>query len=154
MLYCPRPFIELFLSPLLVEAACCVNVLLLLYPFAAARLPSPPRTPSYIVEQYGRDNVSLTVQWQSPQDDGGAPVSYTITVSSGSTENIDETNAVVTIPYNEMHNVSIVAMNCIGSSSAIVEAIQPVGMLTCYSESPPLALSSTSSHVCMHIKLY
>ena len=59
-----------------------------------AGLPSPPRTPSSTVQQYGRDSVTLTVQWQPPQYDGGAPVNYTITVSPG-------LSAVTTMQWNK-----------------------------------------------------
>ena len=72
----------------------------------------------------------LTVEWQSPQGDGGAPVvNYTITVSPGLvTFTTTATNAVVTIPYNVMHTVSIVATNCNGSGSAVMETIPAIGM--------------------------
>ena len=90
--------------------------------------PSPPRTPSF-VQQYGRDSVMLTVQWQSSQDGGGAPVNYTITVSPGLvTFTTTATSATVTIPYNVMHTVSIVATNCNGSSSVVMETIPAIGM--------------------------
>jgi len=90
--------------------------------------PSPPRTPSF-VQQYGRDSVMLTVQWQSPQDGGGAPVNYTITVSPGLvTFTTTATSAMVTIPYNVMHTVSIVATNCNGSSSVVMETVPAIGM--------------------------
>ena len=87
--------------------------------------PYPPHTPSSTVQQYGRDNVTLTVQWQPPQYDGGAPVNYTITVSPGlSPVTTSETSIPVTVPYNVMHTVSIVSTNCIGNSSASMEAIR------------------------------
>ena len=88
-------------------------------------LPSPPRTPSSIVQQYVRDSVTLTVQWQPPQYDGGAPVNYTITVSPGlSPVTTSGTSVPVTVPYNVIHTVSIVATNCNGSSSAAMETIR------------------------------
>ena len=89
-------------------------------------LPSPPRTPSYTVQQYGRDSVTLTVQWQPPQYDGGAPVNYNITVSpSVGTFTTSETSITVAgVPYNMIHTVSIVATNCNGSSSAAMETIR------------------------------
>ena len=91
-------------------------------------LPSPPRTPSSTVQQYGRDSVTLTVQWQSPQYDGGVPVNYTITVSPGlSPVTTSGTSVPVTVPYNVIHTVSIVATNCNGSSSAAMVTIPAIG---------------------------
>ena len=79
--------------------------------------------------QYGRDSVTLTVQWQPPQYDGGAPVNYTITVSPGlSPVTTSGTSVPVTVPYNVIHTVSIVATNCNGSSSAAMETIPAIGM--------------------------
>ena len=69
--------------------------------------------------------MTLTVQWQPPQYDGGAPVSYSITVSPGvSTVLTSGTSVPVTVPYNVMHTVSIVATNCNGSSSAAMMTIR------------------------------
>ena len=75
----------------------------------------------------------LTVQWQSPQDGGGSPVSYTITVSPGSTQvTTTETSASLSaVPYNVVNTVGIVATNCNGSSSAVMETIR-IGMLHCF----------------------
>jgi len=110
---------------------CCVSQLDAHSTVPLTDLPSPPRTPSYTVQQYGRDNVSLTVQWQSPQDDGGAPVNnYTVTVSPGSIQVITTVTSasLPAVPYNVMHNVSIVATNCNGRSIAVMETIR-VGRL-------------------------
>ena len=93
-------------------------------------LPSPPRTPSSMVQCYGQHNVTLTVQWQPPQYDGGAPVNYTITVSPGfSSVTTSGTSVPVTVPYNVIHTVSIVATNCNGSSSATIVIIPAIGEL-------------------------
>ena len=95
-------------------------------------LPSPAlfQTPSYSVQEYDRDNVTIRVLWQSPHDDGGAPVvNYTITVSPGLVPlTTTATNAMVTLPYNVMHTVSIVVTNCNGSSSVVMETIPAIGM--------------------------
>ena len=100
----------------------------------ATALPSPPRTPSSTVQQYGQDSVTLTVQWQPPQYDGGAPVNYTITVSPGlSPVTTSGTSVPVTVPYNVRHTVSIVATNCNGSSSAAREIFR-IGVLSYLSE--------------------
>ena len=77
--------------------------------------------------------MTLTVQWQPPQYDGGAPVNYTITVSPGlSPVTTSETSVPVTVPYNVIHTVSIVATNCNGSSSAAIVTIPAIGELSCY----------------------
>ena len=90
---------------------------------------SPPRTPSYTVQQYGRNSVTLTVQWQPPQYGGEASVTYTITISPGvGTFTTSGTSVTFTVPYNVIHTVSIVATNCRGSSSAAMETIPAIGM--------------------------
>ena len=97
-----------------------------------ADLPSPPMILSYTVQQYGRDSVTLTVQWQPPQYDGRAPVNYTITVSPGL--NLITTvsqSALLALPYNVRHTVSIVATNCNGSSGAAMVTIAAIGMSSC-----------------------
>ena len=54
--------------------------------------------------------MTLTVQWQPPQYDGGAPVNYTITISPAlSPVTTSGTSVTVTVPYNVRHTVSIVA---------------------------------------------
>ena len=96
--------------------------------FSLTDLPSSPQSPSYTVQQYGRDRVTFTVQWQPPQYDGGAPVNYTITVSPGlSPVTTSGTSVTVTVPYNVIHTVSIVATNCNGSSNVTMETIR-IGM--------------------------
>ena len=65
--------------------------------------------------------------WQPPQYDGGAPVNYTITVSPGlSPVTTSGTSVPVTVPYNVIHTVSIVATNCNGSSSAAMVTIPAI----------------------------
>ena len=94
-------------------------------------LPSPPQTLSSTVQQYAQDSVTLTVQWQPPQYDGGAPVNYTITVSPGlSPVTTSGTSVPVTVPYNVIHSVSIVATNCNGHSGVAMVTIR-IGMFIC-----------------------
>ena len=73
----------------------------------------------------------LTVHWQLPQYDGGAPVNYTITVSPGFTIVLtSETSVPVTVSYNVIHTVSIVATNCNGNSNATMVTIPAIGMMS------------------------
>ena len=69
--------------------------------------------------------MTLVLNWRLPKYGGGALVNYTITVSpvliSFTTSG---TSIEVTVPYNVMHTVSIVATNCNGSSSAALETIR------------------------------
>ena len=72
--------------------------------------------------------MTLTVQWEPPQYDGGGPVNYTITVSPGlSSVTTSGTSVPVTVPYNVIHSVSIVATNCNGSSGAVIVTIPAIG---------------------------
>ena len=105
-----------------------LSIVYFITPLSSA--PSPSRTPSYTVQQYGRDSVTLTVQWQPPQYDGGAPVNYTITVSPGvgTFTTSGASILVAAVPYNVIHTVSIVATNCNGSSSPAVVTIR-IGVL-------------------------
>ena len=84
--------------------------------------------------QYGRDSVTVILQWKPPQYDGRAPVNYTITVSPGVTTVLtSRTSVPVTVPYSDsvIHTVSIVATNCNGSGSAAMLTIPAIGMLSC-----------------------
>ena len=94
--------------------------------FFFAGPPFPPQNPSYAVQQYGQSDVTLSVQWQSPVYDGGAPVdNYTITVTpGGSSDTIPGTSTLLTLSYNVMHTVNIVATNCNGSSNVVMETIR------------------------------
>ena len=69
--------------------------------------------------------MTLSVQWQPPVYDGGAPVdNYTITVTpGGSTHTIPGMSINRTLSYNMTHSISIVATNCNGSSSDVVVTI-------------------------------
>jgi len=89
-------------------------------------LPSPPHTLSCAVQQYGQNSVMLRVQLLSPQDSGGAPASYFVTISPGATQvTTTATNTSLSgIPYNVMNTISIVATNCNGSSSAVMKTIR------------------------------
>jgi len=117
-----------FTIKLLLQKYC--DSYLLVCTFPPPGLPSPAlfQTPSYSVQEYDRDNVTIRVLWQSPQDDGGAPVvNYTITVSPGLIPlTTTATSAMVTLPYNVMHTVSIVVTNCNGSSSVVMETIPAI----------------------------
>ena len=105
------------LSPFLRSSTACI------VPFPG--LPSPPQAPSYIVKEYYQNNVTLVLSWHPPDYGGGALVNFTITVSPAlGSFTTSRTSVEVTVPYNVMHTVSIVATNCNGSSSAALETIR------------------------------
>ena len=91
--------------------------------------PSPPQNLSYKILQSGDDSVNLTVQWEPPQYDGGVQVNYTLTVSPGlSPLTINSTSFTVTLP-DVPSNITVLATNCIGSSSVAVTTIM-ISMLS------------------------
>ena len=94
--------------------------------FFTAGPPFSARNPSHSVQQYHQNDVTLSVQWQPPVYDGGAPVdNYTITVTpGGSTFITPGTSILYTLSYNVIQTVSIVATNCNGSSSALMETFR------------------------------
>ena len=107
----------------------CMFILKSLFFLLLAGPPSPPQTPSSTVQQYGRDSVTLMVQWEPPQYNGGAPVNYTITVGPGvGTFTTSGTSVPLTVSYNMVQTVSIVATNCNGSSSPAMVTIR-IGVL-------------------------
>ena len=97
--------------------------------FSPTGPPSPPYNLTSTVQQYGQNNVTLTVQWQPPQYDGGNSVSYTIMVTPGvSPITTSGTSVPVTVPYSVTYAVIIVATNCNGDSSATMVIIPAIGM--------------------------
>ena len=100
--------------------------------FPPTGFPSPPRTPSYSILQYAHDNVTLEVHWNPPQYDGGAPINYNITVSPGfdpsTTSSISHD---YNLTYNIAHTVTVLANNCIGSSSVAMTIIK-IGIYLSY----------------------
>ena len=72
------------------------------------------------VQQYGRSNVSVLLQWEPPGDRGGTSVdNYTITVTGPTMQEltINGTTATITVVYNEIYTVNVRTNNCAGSSS-------------------------------------
>ena len=94
----------------------------------------------------------LTIQWQSPRNGDGAPVTYVVTVSPGSTEvNTTVTSASLSaVPYNVINTINIVATNCIGSSSVVMETIR-ISTLR-YIHSNVIIIDSESKTV--HLQIY
>ena len=95
--------------------------------------PSPPQNLSYKILPSGDDSVNLTVRWEPPQYDGGVQVNYTLTVSPDlspglSPLTINSTSFTVTLP-DVPSNITVLATNCIGSSSVAVTTIM-ISMLT------------------------
>lgn len=73
------------------------------------------------MQQYGRSNVSIILQWAPPVDSGGTSVNnYTITVSGPTMQELISLGptANITVVYNEMYTVNVRASNCVGSSGS------------------------------------
>ena len=88
--------------------------------FLAGPQSSPVNVTSS-VQQYGRSNVSIILQWDPPVDSGGTSVdNYTITVTGPTMEALTSLGptATITVVYNEMYTVNVRASNCVGSSGS------------------------------------
>lgn len=81
-------------------------------------------TPS--IQEYGRSNVSILLQWDPAVNSGGnTAANYTITVTGPTLQELTshETAATITVEYNEMYTVNISARNCAGSSGSATASI-------------------------------
>ena len=79
-------------------------------------LPSSPQNLGYHVQHYGPHNVTVTVQWEYPEFDGGVPLdNYTISGTNIMTTT-SQINATLTLPYNARQTIEVTAANCIGTS--------------------------------------
>jgi len=87
-------------------------------------LPSAPQNPTPTVH-YGPHNITIVVQWDYPQSDGGTPVdNYTVfLIGPGAVHNSTTTNfqAMTTfiLDYNEEYTVNIAATNYVGTGGAV-----------------------------------
>ena len=66
-------------------------------------------------------NVTVTVQWEYPEFDGGVSVNnYTISGTNimMTTSQINETT--LSLPYNARQTIEVAAANCIGTSGTIM----------------------------------
>ncbi len=81
--------------------------------------------------QNGASSSIITLEWDPPSSTGGVSVSYTLTISptplSGSPVTMVTTSAHVTMSYNTPYNLTITAINCAGSSNALMTMIPSVG---------------------------
>ena len=87
-------------------------------------LPSAPQNPTPMVH-YGPHNITIVVQWDHPQSDGGTPAdNYTISLIGPGAVHISTTTsfqAMTTfiLDYNEEYTVNIAATNCAGTGGAV-----------------------------------
>ena len=84
-------------------------------------VPLSPVNVTSSVQQYGRSNVSIILQWDPPVDSGGTSVdNYTITVTGPTMQELTSLGptATITVVYNEMYNVNVRASDCVGSSGS------------------------------------
>ena len=100
--------------------------------------PPPPCCPTYHIQQHGRGNVTISAQWEYPE--WMVVDNFTVTVPSvwsamsisGSTRSV-----TLTLNYNEVYTIEIVATKCGNNSDPamlrVVEGEQRVNnqKLTC-----------------------
>lgn len=93
--------------------------------------PVAPTTPTGLTVSASQPTQ---VQWSAPLDDGGLPVSYVVTVQSGSTlvstQNVGTTSASLgTLPAGT-YTVSVTAKNAAGSSAAATASVSVITITT------------------------
>ena len=95
--------------------------------------PSPPAN-LQLSSQCNLPSSSLvTLQWDPPSTGGGVTVSYDLTVSptplSGSPPSLTNTSIQLSLNYNTVYNVSIIASTCGGPSEPALFTVPPIGEL-------------------------
>jgi len=87
-------------------------------------LPSLPQNPTPNV-LYGPQNITIVVQWDYPQSDGGTPAdNYTVSlIGPGTVHNSTTTSfqamTIFILDYNEEYTVNIAATNCAGTGGVV-----------------------------------
>ncbi len=83
--------------------------------------PGPPSTIRHSIPNNSANEVSVSVQWDPPTENGGRDdLTYTVTVSPPAQLSaivITSTSVTVTAQYNVDYTVSVVATNCAGNST-------------------------------------
>ena len=84
-------------------------------------LSGPTSTIRHFILSNSANEVSVSVQWDSPTETGGRnDLTYTVTVSPPaqlSTTVLTSTSVTVTARYYVDYNVSVMATNCAGNST-------------------------------------
>ena len=98
-------------------------------------IPSPPTSFSDSILRSSADEVSISVQWDSPTETGGRDdLTYIVTIlppAQLSATVLTSTSVTVTAQYNMDYTVSVVATNCAGNSTT-AEYNFRIGELTAY----------------------
>ena len=83
-------------------------------------LPSPPQNVMVTIVQNGTTTVTVNIDWDPPVSNGGGAVdSYTVETSpeTATVRFTLGTTARRDLSYNERYVVSVIAVNCVGSST-------------------------------------
>ncbi len=98
-------------------------------------IPSPPTSFNDSILRSSADEVSISVQWDSPTETGGRDdLTYIVTIlppAQLSATVLTSTSVTVTAQYNMDYTVSVVAANCAGNSTT-AEYNFRIGELTAY----------------------
>ncbi|XP_064403636.1 uncharacterized protein LOC135349082 [Halichondria panicea] len=113
-------------------------------PINVADPPSPPL--NLIVSSTQNEPVSsnITLDWDSPSYTGGVSVNYVFVISPtplfGLPVTMETTSAQITISYNTSYNVTIRAINCVGTNES-----QLLDILVCPAPSTAAGVTITNA---------
>ncbi len=123
--------------------------------------PSPPLNPVVSSTQNQPSSSIITLDWDSPSSTGGVSVSYVLNISptplSGSPVTVETTSTQIIISYNTPYNVTIRAVNCVGSSSGVIVTIPFIGLSILhvyYSMTLVVSIALTDTYIsCSYLSL-
>ena len=101
----------------------CVHVCFLDYVFGTAGIPMSPLNVQSVVDEYHNNFSSILFSWDAPEDNSRVDY-YQYEVVNGTSINTSNTSAIISgVPYNENVTFLVLAGNCIGQSTTVLETI-------------------------------
>ena len=85
--------------------------------------PSPPLNLQFVVGEYYDHLSTVRLSWDTPNDDSRVDY-YQYQLNNGTIYNTSNTNATVPgVVYNKNMTFLLLSLNCVGTSSPIIEII-------------------------------